>query len=137
MGPRSYKFRTVVLLAEYDSFASQRAPAAAGKTSSGLIYVIKSLERDFCKKSACGNREDLTRLDIYHKIAGTSFFPKRKAPAAAGKTPPSLTHVTKPVFLRISNSVGLYVLRIQIRMAPSNKLIVKNQSSNGSQKLGV
>ena len=42
MGPRSYKFSIVVLPAEFVIFAEKIAPAAAGKTSTGLIHVIKS-----------------------------------------------------------------------------------------------
>ena len=47
----------------------KKPPAAAGKTSTGLIHVIK--------------------------ILGTSFLPRRKAPAAARKTSTGLIHVIK------------------------------------------
>ena len=48
-------------------FLRKKAPAAAGKTSTGLIHVIKSQERHFCrKKGACGSREDLTKPNTCH-----------------------------------------------------------------------
>ena len=40
-------------------------------------------------------REDLNRCNICHKIFGTSFLPKKKAPASAGKTSTELIHVIK------------------------------------------
>ena len=52
------------------TFAKQKAPVAAGKTSPSL--------------NTC------------HKILGTSFLKQtKKAPAAAGKTSPSLIHITE------------------------------------------
>ena len=47
------------------SFASRKkAPAAAAKTSTKLIHVIKSKERHFCRnKCACGSRDDQANED--------------------------------------------------------------------------
>ena len=48
-------------------FPEQKTPAAAGKTSTGLIHVVQSQELHFCRnKSACGSRADLTRLGFTH-----------------------------------------------------------------------
>ena len=69
MGPRSYKFRIVVLPAECVIFGEN--------------------------KSACGNLEELTKPDICQTISETLLGPKKKAPAAAGKTFPSLIYVKK------------------------------------------
>ena len=69
MGPRSYKFRIVVLPAEYVIFAEN--------------------------KSACGSWDDLPKPDICQKISDTPFWPKTITSAAAGKTSPNLLHVQK------------------------------------------
>ena len=80
-----------------------------------------------------------------HKISGSHSLSPRL------KYPPSVPYTNSigweninfwagyPRFLRISNSVKLYVLRIRIRMAPGRKLIVRNDNlnSNGSRKVGV
>ena len=75
------------------------------------------------KKSACGSRADLTMPDMCQQNIRNTFWLNKKAPTAARKTVSSLIHVTKPIFPRISNYVGLYVLRIRIRMALVKKLI--------------
>ena len=50
MGPKSYKFRIVVLPAKYVIFAKKKAPAAARKTSTRLIHVIKYQDLSFLPK---------------------------------------------------------------------------------------
>ena len=60
----------------------------------GLTHVIKSQECHFCRKrGTCGTREDFNRANTCHKIPGMPFLAEKKAPAAAGKTSPSLIHV--------------------------------------------
>ena len=55
--------------------AEKKAPAAALKTTTELIHVIKSWKRHFSeKKSACGSLEDHNRAKTCHKILETSFF---------------------------------------------------------------
>ena len=60
-------------------FAKKKLPAAPGKTSTELMHVIKSQERQFClqKISACGSREDPNRANTCHKILRTSFLRKK------------------------------------------------------------
>ena len=167
MGPRSYKFRIVVLPEKYIVFGGKQRLRQLGRAHQAW-YMSNNLRNVVLaeKKSACGSWEDHPKSDMCQKIADTPFRPKKKrlrqprrpsqawymsknlrhafsaekkAPAAARKTSPSLTRVTKLVFKRICNSVGWYVLRIRIRMAPGKKLIVmiSNSISNGPRKLGV
>ena len=54
--------------------ATEKLPAAAGKTSTGLIHVIKFQERHFCqKKGACSSQEDPSKPEACHKILGIQF----------------------------------------------------------------
>ena len=64
--------------------AKKKAPTAAGKTSTELVHVIKSQERNFCQK--------------------------QKAPAAAGKTSPELDAQMAPAVVVIRQVVSQFEL---------------------------
>ena len=54
-----YKIPRTLILPE------EKTPAAAEKTSTELIHVIRSRKRNFFRKtSACGSREDLNKAYI-------------------------------------------------------------------------
>ena len=56
-------------------FVGQKAPAAGGKTSPSLIYVIESWERQFCpKKKLLQQPGKLSKSDLWHKLSGACFW---------------------------------------------------------------
>ena len=68
-------------------FAKENKTAAAGKTSTKLIHVTKSQERQFCQnRNACRSREDLNKANTCNTNLRNVILAEKKEPAAAGKT---------------------------------------------------
>ena len=128
IGPRSYKFRTVVLSSEYVFFVGREKSACGSwedlpkpDTCQRMSKNIKHAFLDERQSPAAAGKTSPNILHVTSQNPKDAFFDPQKPPAAAGQTSPSLIYVIKPVFPCIYNSVGLYVLRIWILMAPGNK----------------